>query len=413
MKTKPLIHKIAVSEYRLDLRGKSFASLLPIVSNGKKSLQFDTYAEAERKADEIAKLLQSHGKSRLENVSRILTDDIPGLYSKLAPFNATLGQAVDHYIKHLVTIRQAEATETVEACVMKWLEAKEAEKEKGTLRPRTLETLKFYGKKFKAQWGTKKIGTLTKHEIKSWLEGLSIPKPGARLAVSSTYEKHHLNHLSQLFIWVRHNGQPTLVNPCEEITVKSETAEPVFFTVEQATKLLRLLNQDEWIDLLPYHAICLFAGVRPKECERLTWGEIDFDDACIVMTKGNAKTRTGRRPELHATLVSWLKHFQAKFPKAPLIPADFKRKIAGFREAYGNWEHNVMRHSFSSYYLAGIKKDFGALEAMLGNSRLILQKHYVRFPSKDAASQFWGLTPKVVLKDQRSNVPRSPRSIRA
>jgi hypothetical protein len=133
MKTSPVIHKIAVGEYRLDLRGKTFANLLPLVSNGKKSLQFETLAAAERKAEEIEKLVESHGKSRLENVSRIIRDDVDTLYAKLNPFNRTLTEAVDFYVAHLVATRNAESTETMTVMVDKWLEAKRIEKEKGTL----------------------------------------------------------------------------------------------------------------------------------------------------------------------------------------------------------------------------------------------------------------------------------------
>lgn len=395
MKTKPSVIKIDTSEYRLDLRGKAFANVLAVVSNGKKSLQFSTAAAADRKADEIATMLETHGKSRLESVSRILRDDINTLYAKLAPFNRTLEEAVDFYVGHLVRTKANESTETVTLLVDKWIDAKQTEFDKGTLRERTLQTIKFFGKKFKAQWSNRRIGTITKKEVKDWLASLNITevdgKHTGKRAISTTYEKHHLSHLSQFFIWCNHNYL-AMVNPCEGIDVKSETAEPTYFSVERATEFLKL-TQDKHIELLPFHVIGLFAGVRPKECERLTWAEIDFDDNCIVMFKGNAKTRTGRRPEIHPTLAAWLKWYQLKCPNAPLIPADFKRRVNAFREEFGQWEHNVMRHSYASYYLSGIKKDFGHLEATLGNSRVILQKHYVQFPTKAEALKFWQLVP--------------------
>jgi integrase len=233
--------------------------------------------------------------------------------------------------------------------------------------------------------------------LKSLHSAIQDGKQTIKLEISSTYEKHHLSHLSQFFIWCKNNYKPML-NPCEGISVKYETEVPTFFSVEQTNEFLKLTLDNEHIELLPFHVVCLFAGVRPKECERLAWGDIDFDDNCIVMQKGNAKTKTGRRPEILPVLSTWLKWYQAKHPNAPLIPTNFKRKVNAFRTAFGEWEHNVLRHSFASYYLSGIKKDFGALEATLGNSRLILQKHYVQFPPKADALKFWEITPDKLLK---------------
>lgn len=62
---------------------------------------------------------------------------------------------------------------------------------------------------------------------------------------------------------------------------------------------------------------------------------------------------------------------------------------AGYK---GNWPQNVMRHSFVSYHLA----QFGdiqttALEA--GHSPDMLFRHYRELVTKDAAAEFWSITP--------------------
>jgi hypothetical protein len=110
---RPPIYRLNVFDYRLDLRGKKFAGLLGVVSGGKKSLQFSSRAEADRKADEIESMLQQHGVKRLENVNRMLGEDLGALHAKLAPFNRTLTDAVDFYVSHLATQREREASETL------------------------------------------------------------------------------------------------------------------------------------------------------------------------------------------------------------------------------------------------------------------------------------------------------------
>jgi hypothetical protein len=74
--------------------------VLSVVSGGKKSLQFDTRAAADRKADEIQAMLEKHGAQRMETVARMLDENINVLHSKLAPFNRSLTDAVDHYVAY-------------------------------------------------------------------------------------------------------------------------------------------------------------------------------------------------------------------------------------------------------------------------------------------------------------------------
>ena len=37
-------------------------------------------------------------------------------------------------------------------------------------------------------------------------------------------------------------------------------------------------------DMVPYFAIALFAGLRPKEAEQLDWENINFDKSTIKVT---------------------------------------------------------------------------------------------------------------------------------
>lgn len=260
---RPRIHRLGVVEYRLDLRGKKYAGLLAVVSNGKKSLQFPSRAAADRKADEIQKLLQQYGAQRMTSVARMLGEDLDALHRKLAPFNRTLTEAVDFFVSYLAKQKERDASEKLGVLVDRWLAEKKTQVEKGTLRQRTYQTLHFYGDKYKNQWRERRVGTITHHEIKAWLDSLRVRLGENTVSpVSTTYEQHHLSYLSQFFIWCRKNYQTPRDNPCEIINVKSETADPQFFSVDECESLLKLCLSDQFVELLPFHAICLFAGVR-------------------------------------------------------------------------------------------------------------------------------------------------------
>lgn len=63
----------------------------------------------------------------------------------------------------------------------------------------------------------------------------------------------------------------------------------------------RLLLQDT-TGLHPYIALCAFAGIRPTECTRLRWQDVDFEDSIISIRARNSKTGGARHIELPPTL---------------------------------------------------------------------------------------------------------------
>ena len=101
MKNRPNVINLGNGIHRLDLRGKPFRHILQTVSNGKKTLDFQIKAAAERKADEIETLLAKYGSKKLETLESVLRVDPLELQAKLEPFGKTVSDAVDFYCKHL------------------------------------------------------------------------------------------------------------------------------------------------------------------------------------------------------------------------------------------------------------------------------------------------------------------------
>jgi integrase len=158
---------------------------------------------------------------------------------------------------------------------------------------------------------------------------------------------------------------------------------------------MALSTTKRFLSLLPFHAICMFSGVRTAECERLTWDNIDFKDRTIVVTKANSKT-AGRRIETQPNLVAWLNWFHSTYSQYPLIPErGIEDKKRQFRKQLGwvNWPSNGMRHSAASYTLGAKLGDYGYLERNFGNSRTMLEKHYLNFPSMEVSLKFWAIMP--------------------
>jgi hypothetical protein len=73
--TRPNIIRIGNGLYRLDLRRKTFSTILETISNGKKTLDFPTKAGAQRKADEVDQLLTQYGSKKLQTLEAVMRID--------------------------------------------------------------------------------------------------------------------------------------------------------------------------------------------------------------------------------------------------------------------------------------------------------------------------------------------------
>ncbi|MGO8698535.1 MAG: hypothetical protein ACLQVY_12540 [Limisphaerales bacterium] len=96
-----VISIISNGVYRLDLRSKVFERIRELVSNGKKTLEFQTKRAAEEKADEIEDLLTQYGTKRLETLETVMRIDPLDLQSRLTPYGKTIQDAVEFYANHL------------------------------------------------------------------------------------------------------------------------------------------------------------------------------------------------------------------------------------------------------------------------------------------------------------------------
>lgn len=397
MRTKPNIIKVREGVWMLDLRGKTFSSILQTVSEGKKTLYFDTKVGAETKAGEIEELLTSYGTKKLQTLEAVMRVDPIDLQQRLSPFNATVQEAVDFFIKMKSEELEKSKSQTVNVLVDEWLAEKKRKKEQNTMRGRTYDTLKIKGDAYKLKWGDRPVATITRKEIQEWIDNLEVVRKDYRTEASQITKRHYLNYLSQFFIWCKNNHGVPRDNPCNGYTVdiNEDAGEVVYYTPEEAQQIMEHCMTKKFVGLIPYVAICLFSGVRVAECERLTWDNIDFEDKTIILTKADAKT-FGRRPEMQPNLVAWLKWFNEKYPQYPLIPKKLvyiKRIFKKSLKLECGWLKNGLRHSAASYTLGGIKKDYSYLEANFGNSRQMLQQHYINFPSKDEALKFWSILP--------------------
>lgn len=190
--------------------------------------------------------------------------------------------------------------------------------------------------------------------------------------------------------WLEEN--PVLKLDFEDVT----RAEVVTLSPGEATALMLAAEAEN--DLLPYHAIGLFAGVRPLELERLEWRHVDLSERHIEITAGVSKT--GRRriidiePNLHAWLTRYIENGGETAGKVTPT-ANLRKRLRDIRTAakLTDWVQDVARHSYASYWLAH-HEDINRLTLQMGHeSADMLWKHYNKAAKRKDAAKFWQIVP--------------------
>ncbi len=158
--------------------------------------------------------------------------------------------------------------------------------------------------------------------------------------------------------------------------------------------------------LLPLESICLFAGLRRAEAERLDWSAVHLDRGFIEIGAGIAKTRSRRLVDVEPVLAGILEQWERP-SSGPVLPANARRmrnralKAAGWQgDKYGSgeaapdarpWPDNALRHSFVSYHLA-LYGDVARTEMQAGHDRKMLFAHYRELVTREAAEEFWSVS---------------------
>lgn len=147
-------------------------------------------------------------------------------------------------------------------------------------------------------------------------------------------------------------------------------------------------------ECIPVVAVGLFAGLRPQECSRLLWSDVDLAERVIRLDGDRTKTRRRRHVAISDNLAAWLEPYARSEGKVapPYWPAQSTviRAKAGISD-----RRDVCRHSFGSYWLA-VHRDPNELAYQMGNSPEICRKHYLEHVPRREALEYWGIAPEGV-----------------
>lgn len=187
--------------------------------------------------------------------------------------------------------------------------------------------------------------------------------------------------------YIRENPAIALATPRVS---KSAKRRPYIMPVEEVEKALRY-TAEHLPDMVPYVALCTFAGIRPMECQRMDWGQISFERREIDIKADMSKTGDERFVEMADNLVEWLlPHRNASGPIYwSRVAMDQIRAESG-----AHFEQDCMRHSFGSYHMAHFE-NAGKTALQMGHRTIDTTfEHYRRAVRKEDAARFWAVRPQ-------------------
>jgi integrase len=291
-------------------------------------------------------------------------------FAKLEPLAASLRAAVDHYVAYLA---QAGKSLTVRDLVAEFLITKKQD----DMSQRYLNDLKSKLGRFVGTFGETLVCDVSAQQLDGWLRGLEM---------SATSRDSYRRNLRVMFEAARRRGYCAR-NPAAEIRfTKRLKGEVTILAPRQVSRLLQVCASE----LVPYIAICAFAGLRPTEAASLDWSDIHLDTGEIEVKARHAKTRRHRLVPIPENLRAWLTVYGRESGRIYFSRRKFREayRAAGF----ATWPLDVLRHSFGTYRLP-VLKSAEALALEMGNSPDVIFRHYRRAMNATTGTAYFRILP--------------------
>ena len=162
----------------------------------------------------------------------------------------------------------------------------------------------------------------------------------------------------------------------------------------QAQDLMAYIETFEEGRLVPFFALCLFAGIRPcirtGEIMKIKPGDINLETGVIHIEPEVSKVRMKRNVTIQPNLAVWLRAYPVD--KHVIVPANLEEVRTRIAKKF-NLTHDVMRHTFISMFVAKFRS-MGEAALQAGNSESIIRKHYLDLKGKEEAEAFFNIVPK-------------------
>jgi integrase len=370
---------LRVLEYRHSKTHPYYLDLRPF-NKGRKF--FKTKAEAEAERLRQITTLNRHGREAV-GLSPGELSAIIEARKELAEHGKKIEDAAAFYLDYLERIRRCNVT--VADLAEEVLQAKSKDGMSATyitdLRKRLV--------RFNADFGQRKIATITVEELDNWLRAI----PGS--------PKSRANYRANIGVLFSYATRRRMIdsNPMlHTARPKLPDKPPEIFAVDELRSLLEAARRTA-SDVLPMLAIGAFSGLRDAEIKRLDWSEVDQKRAHIEVKAQKAKSARRRIVEMQPNLRDWLRPYTGM--TGAVVPANWRKKLDSVRRTarLARWPQNGLRHSFASYRLAAID-NAPRVAAELGHtSPQMLYSSYRELVRREVAERYWKIAPAAEVEN--------------
>ena len=296
-------------------------------------------------------------------------------------------QSLTSYLDYaLANYREPARDLQLSDAVTEYLTAKSKEEERTLLSGRQLQSIKQELATLKKHFPTGSVAQFSAPVLIAYLErgGPSLKTYNNRRGVLSTFFKFAFRQ-----DWIAAN--PVEKTPHHRINHRRGSATTI--TAQQAAALMSHVEKFDAGALVPYFALCLFAGIRPcpvwGEMSKLRSEDVRLDIGVIHIEPEVSKVRMKRLVTIQPNLAAWLHAYPLdRFPIRPKNVRRIRRKVFDAFEL----THDVLRHTYISMFV-GKFRSMGEAALQAGNSESIIRKHYLDLKSSAEADQFFGIVP--------------------
>ena len=188
------------------------------------------------------------------------------------------------------------------------------------------------------------------------------------------------------------------LNPVEKTPhhrINHRRGSAVTISAEEAARLMAHVAAYEKGEMVPYFALCLFAGIRPclrfGEISKLKRESVNLETGSIRIEPDVSKVRMPRLVTIQPNLAAWLRAYPLeRYAILPPNAVNMHRRIC----TEFKLTHDVLRHTFISMFVAKFRS-MGEAALQAGNSESIIRKHYLDLRSPAEAERFFGILPTV------------------
>lgn len=351
----------------------------------RKNFPTRTEAQVERQVLEVQML---QGTTGIRPAVTRLTED--QLHEAEAVFRRLNGNShtLSFYLEYaLANYSEPVHLKLLSEAVAAYLVSKTSEHEQKLISPSQLTTIKRH------------MATLVKHFPSATVADLTAVRLTPYIQRGKVTLKTYNNRRGLISTFLKFADQRDwVVNPMKKIPhhrIARRRGSAKTLTAAKAQELMTFIESQQNGRLVPFFALCLFAGIRPclrtGEILRLQPEHVQLDTGVIHIEPEVSKVREKRTVAIQPNLAAWLRAYPLK--KFPIIIPNLQKYREKIAKDFG-LTHDIMRHTFISMHVAKFRS-IGEASLQAGNSESIIKKHYLDLKSTAEAQQFFNIIPKV------------------